>query len=72
VELRSVIYSLIESEIKKAMLARGDIEFALRVVDPAVVPEKPSSPKRWLWMLGGGILGFALSLSAGLIRADAE
>lgn len=70
VELRNVIYSLIESEIKKSMMARGDLEYALKVVDPAVVPEKPSSPKRWLWMLGGAIVGFALALTAGLIRAD--
>lgn len=68
VELKNVIYSLIESEIKKAMMARGDAEYALKVVDAAVVPEKPSSPKRWLWTLAGALIGFGLSLGAGLIR----
>jgi uncharacterized protein involved in exopolysaccharide biosynthesis len=69
VELRNVIYSLIQSEIKKQMIARGEVEYALKVIDPAVVPEKPSSPIKWLWILGGALVGAGLSLGAGIVRS---
>jgi uncharacterized protein involved in exopolysaccharide biosynthesis len=43
VEARQAIYSLLQQEINKEMVALGREEFALRVIDPAFVPEKPSS-----------------------------
>jgi uncharacterized protein involved in exopolysaccharide biosynthesis len=70
VELRNVIYSLIQSEIKKQMIARGEVEYALKVIDPAAVPEKPSSPIKWLWVLGGALVGAGLSLGAGIVRSS--
>jgi uncharacterized protein involved in exopolysaccharide biosynthesis len=70
VELRNVIYSLIQSEIKKQMIARGEVEYALKVIDPAAVPEKPSSPIKWLWVLGGALVGFGASLGAGIVRSS--
>jgi len=70
VELRNVIYSLIQSEIKKQMIAKGEVEYALKVIDPAAVPEKASSPIKWLWVLGGTLVGFGASLAAGIIRSS--
>jgi len=43
VEARKAIYSLLEDEINKSMLARGREEYALKVIDPAYPPERPAS-----------------------------
>jgi|ERR1700730_8576001 len=43
VEARQAIYSLLQQEIDKEMIALGREEFALRVIDPAFPPERPSS-----------------------------
>jgi capsular polysaccharide biosynthesis protein len=65
VEVRQSISSLMESEIKKEMVARGTEEYALKVVDPAVAPEKASSPQPVLWILGAFCAG--ILVSAGVI-----
>jgi uncharacterized protein involved in exopolysaccharide biosynthesis len=62
VALREVIYSLLQSEINKSMLARGNDEYAFKVIDPAVPPEKPSSPNMVLWVLGGFFGSLTMSL----------
>ena len=66
VEVRKAIYALLENEIKASMLARGNEEYALKVIDPAVAPERPSSPKPLLWVaigvLGGGLLSAVIVL----------
>jgi hypothetical protein len=49
--IQQVIYSLLETEYNTAMLARGNPEFAFKIIDPAVVPEKPSFPDRTVWIL---------------------
>jgi uncharacterized protein involved in exopolysaccharide biosynthesis len=69
VELRNSIYLLMESEIKKQMIARGSEEYALKVIDPAETPERASSPQRILWALAGLCVGLLLSLSYVFIRA---
>jgi uncharacterized protein involved in exopolysaccharide biosynthesis len=46
--LRESIGHLLESELQKLMLARGNEEFAFRVIDSAHVPKEISSPKRAL------------------------
>jgi uncharacterized protein involved in exopolysaccharide biosynthesis len=46
VEVKAAIYKLMEAEIKKQMTALGSKDYAFRVVDPAVVPEHKSAPKR--------------------------
>lgn len=66
VEVKTAIYTLMEEEIKKEMIARGRDEFALRVIDPAVPPERKSFPRPVLWtagaFLGGVFLGFLASV----------
>ena len=42
----AVLYNLLEFEKKKAMLANVNEDFALKVIDPAVVPESRESPRR--------------------------
>jgi uncharacterized protein involved in exopolysaccharide biosynthesis len=68
VEVRNSIYLLMESEIKKQMLARGNQEYALKVIDPAVPPEKAVSPRPILWPLAAFCVGMLLSLIYVFIR----
>ena len=60
--VQTAINTLLESEMKKAMLAQGSREYALKVIDPAVVPEKRSSPVPVLWILTGFLLGLSGSI----------
>jgi uncharacterized protein involved in exopolysaccharide biosynthesis len=60
VVLRSSIYSLMQSEIRKQMLARGSDEYALKVIDPATPPEKAASPLPLLWILAAFSVGLLL------------
>jgi uncharacterized protein involved in exopolysaccharide biosynthesis len=65
VEVRRAIYSLMQTEINKGMLARGSLEYALKVLDPAVQPELASSPRKTLW----AALGFGGGLFLGIFLA---
>jgi uncharacterized protein involved in exopolysaccharide biosynthesis len=58
VDARHAIYTVMENEINKEMLAREREEFALKIIDPAVPPERPSS----FGPLGMGIFGVAAGL----------
>jgi uncharacterized protein involved in exopolysaccharide biosynthesis len=61
VGVQQAIYPILQAEINKVMLARGSNEYAFRVIDPAVTPEKPSSPLKRLWILVGMFSGFCIS-----------
>lgn len=63
-ELKTAIYSVMKSEIEKEMLAKGREDYALKVVDPAVTPERHSSPSLVLWILGGVGGGFLIGSGA--------
>jgi LPS O-antigen subunit length determinant protein (WzzB/FepE family) len=54
------MYDLIGSETKTLMLANARIDYALRVVDPAVTPEARVRPKRKLMVLTGVAIGLFL------------
>ena len=69
VETRNAIYSLLETEIKKQMIARGSDEYAFKVIDPAVVAERAASPQKVLWISLGFLFGLLLSL--GILMATA-
>jgi uncharacterized protein involved in exopolysaccharide biosynthesis len=60
VPLQATIFSLIESEMKNAMLANVRQEYAFRVIDPATAPEKRSWPNRTLLALLGAFAGFVV------------
>jgi len=63
VQEQQVIYALMEQQIEKEMVARDREEFALKIVDPAFPPEKPSSPGPVMM----GLLGFTLGIFLGII-----
>ncbi|HHF3101559.1 Wzz/FepE/Etk N-terminal domain-containing protein [Vibrio alginolyticus] len=60
-DMQSTFYKLIEEQTKSLMLAEVQEEFIFKVVDPAVVPEVPTEPKKSTIVFLGGILGFMLS-----------
>ncbi|ROH89148.1 hypothetical protein ED208_12125 [Stagnimonas aquatica] len=69
VELRQSIYRLLESEIKSVMLAQGSAEYAFKVVDPAVVPQEKSWPRRSLLVLLGLLAGMVLAMLYALLAS---
>jgi uncharacterized protein involved in exopolysaccharide biosynthesis len=56
-EVKNSIYKLMESEIKKQMIAMGNKDYAFRVVDPAVVPERKVSPTHSYFAVFGAAAG---------------
>ncbi|HXC56350.1 MAG TPA: Wzz/FepE/Etk N-terminal domain-containing protein [Rhizomicrobium sp.] len=67
-DLRLVLSSLEESELKNLMMASGNSEFAFKVVDPAVVPKVRTGPHRMLILLGSLFVGLTLNFGWILFR----
>lgn len=68
IELRRVMYNLIETETKRLMLANSRVDYAFTVIDPAVAPEVREGPKRArmsiIFTMVGGFLGCLIALGA--------
>jgi uncharacterized protein involved in exopolysaccharide biosynthesis len=62
VELKRVMYNLIENEMQKLVLANARTEYAFTVVDPAVAPEEKTSPRPLLMVSFGLLIGTVLGL----------
>ena len=67
VGVKQAVYSLLQSEISKEMLARGSDEYALKVIDHAVPPEEPYLPQPVMWTLIGLGSGLLLSVIAAFV-----
>ncbi len=65
VEMQQMLYRMLEAETKKIMLANVRDEYAFKVVDPAVVPERKIKPKRSLIV----VLGFMAGLMGSIFLA---
>jgi len=61
-DLQSMFFELIQSQTETIMLAKVRQEYAFRTIDPAVVPEEKSEPKRALICVLGTLLGGMLSV----------
>jgi len=76
VEVEKVLYQMIESQTKTLMLAEVNDDYAFRVIDPPVVPELKSKPKRSLIVvlatLVGGMVGVLIVLIRSAIRNRAQ
>ncbi len=76
VALQQAIGRLLEREHQKLMLARGNEEFAFRVIDSAEVPEIPSRPNRRLMVivatLFGGLVSVFFVLARYFVRGGAS
>lgn len=68
VELKAAVFSLMESEMKNAMLATVRSEYAFEVLDPAVVPQKKFWPNRGLLAALGLAAGMMLGVIAAFLR----
>ncbi|MBR9870826.1 MAG: LPS O-antigen length regulator [Gammaproteobacteria bacterium] len=74
--MQQVFYQLIESETRTVMLANAQNEYVFKTLDPAVVPQEKSEPKRALiavvaTMLGG-MLGVFVVFVFAFIRSGNE
>ena len=67
-EVKQTIYALMEGNIKSMMLANTNDDAVFKVIDPAVVPEAKSKPKRSLILAVGIVLGLMLGVFWALIR----
>jgi uncharacterized protein involved in exopolysaccharide biosynthesis len=74
--MQQVFYQLIEQETRTVMLANAQREYVFKTVDPAVVPQEKSEPKRALiaivTTLLGGMLGVFTVLVIAFIRSGKD
>lgn len=61
-DMRQVLYELIAKEQKTTMLANTQKEFAFRVIDPAVEPDKKSKPNRALITILAAVMGMMFAI----------
>lgn len=72
-EMRKTLFDLIANEQKQAMLANAQKEFAFKVLDPAVEPDKKIKPKRSLIViLTAFVAGFLAILYAFIMEGIAK
>lgn len=67
--MQQVFYQLIESETRTVMLANAQNEYVFKTVDPAVVPQEKSEPKRAIIALVAVILGGMLGVFIVFVQA---
>lgn len=61
--MQQVFYQLIENETRTVMLANAQREYVFKTVDPAVVPQEKSEPKRGLIIALSTMLGGMVGVS---------
>jgi uncharacterized protein involved in exopolysaccharide biosynthesis len=71
-EMRKTLFDLIGQEQKNAMMANAQREFAFRVIDPAVVPDKKIKPKRAIIVLLSAVLAGFISMFVALMKDRRE
>lgn len=67
-DMRSILYKLIEEQSKTIMFAEVRDEYVFKTIDPALVPEKKSGPKRALICVLGAFLGALLGIFIVLLK----
>ncbi len=67
-ELRKLFFELIQKQTETMMLAQVRAEYVFKTVDPAVVPEKKSEPKRALICVLATFLGGMVAVVMVLMR----
>lgn len=68
VPVKQAVYTLLQSEINKEMLARGSEEYAFKILDPAIAPERPFSPRPLLWTFIAIVGSLSLSVFVAFVR----
>ena len=67
--MQQVFYQLIESETRTVMLANAQREYVFKTIDPAVIPQEKSAPKRALIVILASVLGGMLGISIAFFRS---
>ncbi|MDQ9094144.1 GNVR domain-containing protein [Pseudoalteromonas haloplanktis] len=67
-DIQSVLYKLIEEQAKTIMFANVRDEYVFKTIDPALIPEEKSRPKRPLIVILGTMLGGLIGVMVILIR----
>tara|TARA_B100000214_G_scaffold236317_1_gene172827 strand:- start:10 stop:924 length:915 start_codon:yes stop_codon:yes gene_type:complete len=67
-DIRFSINELVKSELRRQMLANVQLEYLLKPLDSAFIPELKSSPNRPQICINGTLLGFLLGILVSLIR----
>jgi len=67
-DIRYSINELVKSELRRQMLANVQLDYLLKPLDSAFIPELKSSPNRPQICINGTLLGFLLGILASLIR----
>jgi uncharacterized protein involved in exopolysaccharide biosynthesis len=67
-DMRTVFYQLIEDQLKTKMLSQAQTEYVFKTIDPAVVAEEKSKPKRALICVLGTLLGGMLGVMLVLVH----
>ncbi len=70
VELRQAMFRLIEAEVKNVMLAQGSEQYAFKIIDKAVVPERKIKPKRAQIAVMATVLGLMSACFYVLLRGS--
>jgi uncharacterized protein involved in exopolysaccharide biosynthesis len=68
VSIQQAISSLTETELKKVMLAQSREQYALKVLDPATVPEKQAFPLPMIWIPTAFCCGLFVGILFVLLR----
>ncbi len=69
VSQQEAIARLTEGELGQEMIASGSDQYAFKVIDPAMVPERPSFPRPALWTILGILFGGFVSTTFVLLKA---
>ena len=67
-DIRFSINELIKSELRRQMFANVQLEYLLKPLDSAFIPELKSSPNRPQICINGTLLGFLIGILISLIR----
>lgn len=67
-EMRKMLYDIIASELKSAMMANTQKEFAFKVLDSAVEPDTKIKPKRLIIVLIAAVLAGFFAVLAVIIK----
>lgn len=67
-DIREVLYKLVEEQAKTIMFANVRDEYVFKTIDPALVPEQKSGPKRAIIFVLGIMLGGMLGVIIVILR----
>lgn len=70
ITLQTSISRLLESQMQNLMVAKGNEEYAFRVIDKALEPKKHFKPKRALLVVGSALIGAFLAAAALVLFRD--